>query len=64
MNQGILNIIIAVVAVVWPILLTTMDRAYGRGEMKGKLNQIERDVSELRGMFILTPVERQRTGGN
>lgn len=58
MNQSPLNIIIAAVAVVWPILITTIDRAYGRGEMRGKLNQIERDVSELRGMFVLTPVER------
>lgn len=58
MNQSILNIIIAAVAVVWPILITTIDRAYGHGEMRGKLNQIERDVSELRGMFVLTPVER------
>lgn len=64
MNQQTLNIVIATVAVLWPILLTAMDRAYGRGQMEVKLSQIERDVSELRGMFILTPVERQRTGGN
>lgn len=58
MSQDTLNVIIAAVAVVWPILITTIDRAYGRGEMKGKLDRIERDVSELRGMFVLTPLER------
>lgn len=55
-------LVIAAIAVIWPVLLTALDRAYGRGEMKGKLDRIERDVSELRGMFTLTPVNRQPNG--
>ena len=64
MSQSTANLIIAAIAVLWPMLITALDRAYGRGEMKGKLNQIERDLSEIRGMFTLTikssdPIERK-----
>jgi hypothetical protein len=54
MTQTTANFILGAVAVLWPMLITALDRAYGRGEMKGKLNQIERDLSEIRGMFTLT----------
>lgn len=55
MTQSGINEIITAVAILWPILITALDRAYGRGETNQRLTQIERDLSEIRGMFTLTP---------
>jgi hypothetical protein len=56
-NQDAINTLIAIVAVVWPILVTALDRAYGNGKADERLKHIEEDVREIRSLFVLTPRE-------
>lgn len=55
MNTNEWHIMLTVLAVLWPILVVSLDRAYGRGRTDERLKNIENDLKELRDTFILQP---------
>lgn len=55
MTQSTANVVIGLIAVLWPILVTALDRAYGHGKTDERLKNIEKDVKEIRDLFVLTP---------
>lgn len=55
MNPSTAELVIGVIAILWPILITAADRAYGHGKTDERLKNIEQDVKELRDLFVLTP---------
>lgn len=55
MSQSDFNLVLMALAVIWPILVRAMDRSKNNGSLDEKIARIERDVAEIRAMFVLTP---------